>query len=320
MVKDVPRPKPAAGEVLIKVRAAGVCLSDVHIVQGLLVSRRRTTGEVTLGHEVAGTVVTPGSGVDGWREGQPVVVRPIVARADGNHTMGFDYDGGWAEFVVAPASTLVAIPESLPFAQAAIIPDAVSTPWSAITYTGQLRAGESAGIWGVGGLGAHAVQIARLVGAFPIIAVDPRLAARERALRLGADVALDPGARDFLRSLESTTGGRLLDVAFDFAGVRESQRQVIESLGYLGRAVLVGMSGEPITIIDSTTFSARGRKILGHFASQLPDVPQLVALAAGGRLDLSRSVTETLSLDDAAEAVHRLDKKIGDPIRLVLIP
>jgi threonine dehydrogenase-like Zn-dependent dehydrogenase len=258
--------------------------------------------------------------VDGWPLGRPVALEPIVERKDGNHTLGVDYDGGWADYVVTPALTLVPIPDNLPFDQAAIIPDAVSTPWSALTATAQVRPGQCVGIWGIGGLGAHAVQLALLAGAAPVIAVDPLASARERALNLGADAALDPCADDFRQQLLGAGRGQLPDVAIDFAGVPASQRQVIESVAPKGKAVYVGLSGVPITIQDSTSFSAYGKQVLGHFGSQYPDLPLLIRLAELGRLDLSGSVTEVMSLEDAPAAVRRLDEKIGNPIRIVLRP
>lgn len=92
-------------------------------------------------------------------------------------TRGVDYDGGWAEYALAREDTLVPVPDLLPFEQACIIPDAVSTPWAAVTDTARVRPAEAAGVWGVGGLGAHAVQLLLLVGAAPVIAVDPLPAA-----------------------------------------------------------------------------------------------------------------------------------------------
>jgi threonine dehydrogenase-like Zn-dependent dehydrogenase len=102
--------------------------------------------------------------------------------------------------------------------------------------------------------------------------------------------------------------------------VPAAQRQLLESLAPQGKAVFVGLSGVPVTIEDSMSFSVYGQQLLGHFGSQYPDVPQLIRLAELGRLDLSHSVTEIMSLEDAAEAVHRLEAKIGDPIRIVLRP
>ena len=104
-------------------------------------------------------------------------------------TAGIDYDGGWAQYTVAREDTLIPIPDNLPFDQAAIIPDAVSTPYAAVVATAGVRPAQSVGVWGVGGVGAHNVRVARLAGAAPIIAVDPLPSARERALAFGADFA-----------------------------------------------------------------------------------------------------------------------------------
>ena len=106
--------------------------------------------------------------------------------------MGFAFDGAWAEYVVVPWQALVAVPDHVAIEQAAILADAVSTPYAGLTDRAGLRRGESVGIWGIGGLGVHAVMIARMVGASPIIALDPSEAARQRALDRGADHALDP--------------------------------------------------------------------------------------------------------------------------------
>jgi D-arabinose 1-dehydrogenase-like Zn-dependent alcohol dehydrogenase len=317
-VKSVPIPALRPGSALVKVAAAGVCLSDVHIPQGHIVPRRVKSGELTLGHEVSGTVEAVADDVAEWTIGERVTVQPVGARADGNHTIGVDYDGGWAEYVLTPASTLEKIPDGMSFEVAAIIPDAVSTPWSAITSTAQVRPGETVGVCCVGGLGAHAIQLLRLVGAAPIVAVDPVAAARTRALVLGADVALDPTAPDFAEALATATYGHLFDVALDFAGVSASQHQPLASLAPYGRLALVGMSSQPITIADSNTFNFYQRQILGHFGLQTQHIPQLIRLTSLGRLDLTGSISEILPLADAAEAMRRLDEKIGDPIRIVL--
>lgn len=316
----VPVPVPGPGEVRVAVGAAGVCLSDVHLVQGLLRPALLDGDTVTLGHEVAGTVDALGEGVTRVAVGTRVVVQAGKEVGATVHTMGVDYDGGWAEYLVAPAGLMVPIPDSLPFDQAAIIPDAVSTPWSAIERTGQVRAGESVGVWGVGGLGAHGVQLLRLVGAAPIVAIDPLPEARQRALELGADLALDPGDPAFVSAMDAATGGRRLDVAFDFAGVDAVRSQAINSLGVDGRLVLVGLSGHPVTIENSTSFSYHRRQLRGHYGSEPRHVEQLVSLARLGRLDLARSVSMTLPLADAPLAVAMLERKEGSPIRIVLVP
>ena len=141
-VTEVPTPSAGAGQVRIKVGAAGVCLSDVHFLEGILSPGYLVGDEVTLGHEVAGTIDQIGAGVESSSIGERVVVI-AGERNDSNQitTLGFDYDGGWAEYVVMNEELVMPIPDSLPFEQAAIIPDAVSTPLAAISSTGKIQAG-----------------------------------------------------------------------------------------------------------------------------------------------------------------------------------
>ncbi|MFJ9556300.1 zinc-binding dehydrogenase [Nocardiopsis sp. NPDC101807] len=320
-VKDVPRPVPGRGQVLVRVRAAGVCLSDVHLVEGVLRPQYLEGDEVTLGHEVSGEVEELGPDVRTAEAGDRVALqagqRDIAGRT---LTRGVDYDGGWAEYALADEATLVPIPDTLPFDQAAIIPDAVSTPWAAVTATAGVGPAESVGVWGAGGLGAHAVKLLRLVGAAPVIAADPDPRARERALAFGADAALDSAAPDFAAKVRELTGGRGLDAAFDFAGVPIVREQALRLLGEHGRLVLVGLTDKPLEIKDGTRFSYLRQQVLGHYGSEPEHVVELVELVGAGRLDFAGSISGTLGLEEAPEAVERLEKRIGSPVRLVLEP
>lgn len=331
-VEEIPVPAPGPGQVRIKVEAAGICLSDVHLIDGSLKPVRPAADKITLGHETAGVIDALGPDVPGpWAVGQRVLLQagercgtcPACVRFEPCRnvlTRGVDYDGGWAEYALATHHTLVAIPDDLPFAQAAVIPDAVSTPWAAVTATGQVRPGRPAGVWGVGGLGAHAVQLLRLAGAAPVIAVDPLPAARERALEFGADLALDAAAPDVRDRIRAATDGLGLDLALDMAGVPAVREQAVRCLAHTGRLVLVGLGPAPLTVTDSIGFSYREQRILGHYGSQPGHVAELVALARLHRLDLSRSISGTLPLAEAAAGVERLAKKDGNPIRLILTP
>ncbi|MGB2569940.1 zinc-binding dehydrogenase [Micromonospora citrea] len=320
-METVPVPEPGHGQVRIKVAAAGVCLSDVHLIDGTLTPLYLPDDAVTLGHEVAGVVDVLGDGVQGWQPGQRVLLQAGERDRRGTVlTRGVDYDGGWAEYALARQDTVVPIPDDLPFEQACIIPDAVSTPWAAVTDTGRTRAGEAVAVWGVGGLGAHAVQLLRLVGAAPVIAVDPLPAARERALALGADTVLDPGDSTFRDAVLALTGGRGLDVAFDFAGVTAVREQALTVLGRRGRLVLAGIANKPVTIASDSPFNYFQQAVLGHYGSEAEHVEQLVGLARVGRLDLAGSVSDVLPLAEAEEAVRRVESKQGNPIRLILRP
>ncbi|ANY22169.1 zinc-binding dehydrogenase [Gordonia terrae] len=319
-IREVPVPLPGPGEVRVKVAAAGVCLSDVHLISGMVAPLRDAEAIRTLGHEVAGTVDALGPQTRGWAEGDRVTLQAVIARPWGVDTMGVDYDGGWAEYVVVPQQVLVGIPDSLPFDQACIIPDAVSTPWAAVSHTAKVQAGESAAVWGVGGLGVHAIQLLKMIGAAPIIAIDPLPAARDKALTRGADAALDPTESGFPEQMTRATRGRGVDVAFDFAGFPGIDEQALALLNPGGRLVITGISGQPIRIDNSVALIAHHQQVLGHYGYLPPHVEQLVRLIEWQRLDLSASISAHIPLDSAAEAVRQLECKEGDPIRLVLIP
>ncbi|MFI9507470.1 zinc-binding dehydrogenase [Nocardia sp. NPDC052566] len=319
-VEEVPVPEPGPDHVLIKVEAAGVCLSDVHLIDGTLTPLFLKGDVVTLGHEVAGTVHTLGPGVTAAKVGDRVLLQAGEERGGAVFTRGVDYDGGWAEYTLARIDTLVPIPDELPFEQACFIPDAVSTPWAAITATAQIQAAEPVGVWGVGGLGAHGIQLLRLVGAAPIIAVDPLPAARERALEFGADAAFDPADPDLRAKIFAATDGAGLAAAFDFAGVAAVREQAVTCMGPGGRLVLVGLTDKPITITGGSAFSFFQQQLRGHYGSTADHVTQLVKLQRMQRVDFTRSVSAVVPLADAPKAVHALEAKEGNPIRIVLKP
>ncbi|MET7597903.1 zinc-binding dehydrogenase [Streptomyces sp. NPDC005481] len=320
-LEEVARPQPGPGQVLVKVEAAGVCLSDVHLIDGTLTPLLLKGDTVTLGHEVSGVIAEVGEGVTAWQIGTRVVLHAGEVREGVTYTRGVDYDGGWAEYTLSSADALTVLPDAIPFEQGSIIPDAVSTPWGAITTTGAVRPAEAVGVWGVGGLGVHAVQLLRAVGACPVIAVDPNPVARERALAAGADFALDSADPDLRATVATITGGAGIAAAFDFAGVPAVREQALRVLAPKGRLVLVGLTDKPLTVSDGTRFSYLQQQILGHYGSDMPvALPQLLRLIQNGRLDFSGSISDVLPLAEAAQAVERLEKKEGNPIRLILRP
>ncbi len=315
-VTDVPVPTPGPGEVLMKVAFCGICHSDLSLLDGTFPAMGPPV--ITQGHEASGTIAELGPGVVGWSVGDRVVPAagrpcgqcPSCRRADPSSCtalalMAFAYDGAWAEYTVAQAGGLTRIPDDVSMEQAAILADAVSTPYGAVVHTGQVRVGEAVVVWGAGGVGTHVVQLARLVGATPIVAVD---------------LALDSRDPDLAARIAEVTGGEMLDVAFDSVGLKVTFDQALASLGSRGRLVGVGMSSEEWSLGPSMWFNLSRKEVRGHLGYRVEDIGVLARLVSTGRLDLSRSISGVVSLEDVGEGIRRLHEREGSPVRILVQP
>jgi D-arabinose 1-dehydrogenase-like Zn-dependent alcohol dehydrogenase len=329
-VEDVPIPEPGPGEVLVKVAYCGICHSDLSLINGTFPSQRPV---VTQGHEASGTIARLGPDVTGWAEGDRVIVaagRPCTAcpncrRGDIANClriqlMAFAYDGAWAEYTVAQAVGLTRVPDNVPMEQAAILADAVSTPFGAVVRTGKVGIGESVGVWGVGGVGTHIVQLARLVGAVPVIAVDIKPEVLDRAVELGADYAFDASDEGLRDKIADVTGGRMLDVAFDAVGLKSTFEQALDSVTVGGRLVGVGMSAESPSVGPTSMFGLTQKHVLGHLGYQNVDIETLATLVSRGRLDLSRSISDIVSLENVRVGIEKLERQDDNPIRILVKP
>jgi 2-desacetyl-2-hydroxyethyl bacteriochlorophyllide A dehydrogenase len=328
-VVDVPDPTPGPDDVVVKVAACGICASDLHMMDGSLPVR--TPPPVTPGHEASGTVHAMGSAVTGWSIGDRVAIsagkpcRECASCRAGRLesclaplTLGVDYDGAWADYVMTPADTLVKLPDEVSFESGAILADCVATPFNAVVDVAQVKAGDRVAVFGIGGLGTHAVQIARMAGAGFIAAVDPLESARKRALSLGADLAAEPDGA--VAAIRAGTGGEGVNVSFDFVGRNAVLKQAIASLATHGRCIQVGVSGERIELGPSILFAVRHTSLIGSYGYRKEHLETLARLVATGRLDLSGSISATLPLEAAADGVEALETKRGDPVRILLVP
>lgn len=329
-VEDVPIPEPGPGEVLVKIEYCGICHSDLSLINGTFPPLLPV---VTQGHEASGTIAKLGAEVTGWAVGDrviPAAGRPCfqcrkcrrgdLANCQNVQVMAFSYDGAWAEYTVALAGGLTRIPDNVPFDQAAILADAVSTPFGAVVRSGKVVIGESVGVWGVGGVGTHIVQLARLVGAVPIVAFDINPVVRERALELGADYAFDSREEDLREKVREATGDRMFDVAFDSAGLQVTFNQALDFLTVGGRLVVVGLSRQEASLGSTGTFGMSQKQVIGHLGYQSVDIETLAELVSRGRLDLSRSISAIIPLEDIVRGVEMLENHEGDPIRILVQP
>ena len=202
VIETVSVPEIKEDDALIQVKAAGLCGSDIHLVfEGAPTAFK----PIILGHEAAGILAKIGRNVQDWKIGTHVSVYPIiycgkcVNCASGNmeiclsrSVVGVSRDGELAEYLAVPAKNLVRLPENMPLTVGAIICDAVPTPFHALIDRLNLKPGESIAIYGTGGLGLHAVQIAKMAGAGRIFAIDPLAEQLNRAKKMGADMIINP--------------------------------------------------------------------------------------------------------------------------------
>jgi threonine dehydrogenase-like Zn-dependent dehydrogenase len=164
------------------------------------------------------------------------------------------------------------------------------------------------------------VQLARLVGAVPVIAVDIKPAVLERAIELGADHAFDARDDQLKEKIADLTGGRMLDVAFDAVGLKSTFEQALDCVTIGGRLVGVGMSAESPTVGPTSMFGLTQKRVLGHLGYQNVDIETLATLVSLGRLDLSRSISDIVSLDDVRVGIEMLESQESNPIRILVKP
>lgn len=228
---DLPNPTPKEGEVVLDIKASGLCHSDVGFMDGTITSLLGHL-PIVLGHEIAGVVAQVGAGVRDLAVGDRVGIPAIV------QSPGTARDGGFAEKVAVAADQCVVLPDAVPYEEAAPAMDAARTAYRAVVSKGHLKAGMKVGIIGFGGLGAYAVQIAKALDATVYVA-EINQDAWPTALELGAtDVA------DDIRAFAQHE----LDVIVDFAGFGTTTASAIEAVRHGGRVVQVGLGKEMATI------------------------------------------------------------------------
>lgn len=325
-VDDVPVPHPGPGELLVEVRACGVCASDLHVAQGITPHGQPLP--LTLGHEAAGVVAALGDGVSDWEPGDRIAVLPgrpcgrcsYCAAGRDNlcpnaSVLGVDADGALATFVLADPSLVLPIPLEVSYEHAAITTDAVATPYHALKRAGIVDGGVAA-IIGLGGLGLHAVQLAKLAG-MQVIGVDVDPVQLERATEWGADAVVDAREGSPSRRIRELTGGGA-DRSLEFVGTAATVDQAVKAVAPGGRAVAVGLSPEAIETIPVALLVSQERELVGSFGATAQDLGELFDLVEDGRLDLSRSITDTTDLAGVPDALRRLESREGSPIRTVV--
>ncbi|HJR80996.1 MAG TPA: zinc-binding dehydrogenase, partial [Anaerolineales bacterium] len=253
-LQHIPIPSIGEEDILVRVRAAGICHSDAHYRAG---RSRMGMLPITLGHEVAGEVELVGPQVTNIKAGERVCLHYNIScgtcdQCQAGHEqfcdtvrmLGHHVDGGYAEYVAVPARNAIQLPAEISFEEGATLMCASATALHAL-HKAKLRAGETVAVFGIGGLGLSAIQLAKVLGAIKVFAVDIKMDKLELASEYGA-IPVNATRVDSVDEIRKLTKGKGVNVALELIGLPETIGQAIESLGVLWRAVIVGLTDQPI--------------------------------------------------------------------------
>lgn len=326
-VRDVEKPVIGSEEVLVRVRACGLCGTDLKIHSGKF---SRISIPIIPGHEIAGEVYEVGDQVRKVKVGDRVVVHIYITCGQcrycraGRDTLcqnlrgqiGFTVNGGMAEFVKVPATNVLPIGETISFSQAATLPDAVATAYHALCNRATIKKGEILVVVGAGGVGLHAIQVAKALGA-KVLAVDVKGNHLEKAIELGADVALNPDRDDIPKAIEREGGKVGAEWVMDVVGQPETLDKDLNWLCPGGKLIVVGYNlTRPFSVFPQMVVS-RELEVIGCRGMTRQDLADVIAWVEEGKI--VPVVDGILPLSEVNEAYERIrsGRVLG---RLVLEP
>lgn len=334
---EKPIPKPGCDDVLVKVMAAGLCGSDMNIYTGKNTS---ALPGVTIGHEFSGEVVETGSNVTRFKPGDRVVsdntgavCGTCYACSKGEYLMcrerkglGFQLDGGFAEYVLIPGeglrvfpNCLMKIPENTGYEAASIL-DPYANAYNALIQQGGMQPGDVVLVAGAGALALSSIEMARVAGASKIICLvrsSTSEEARAAAVKYGADIILESDRDDFASTILDETGGEGIPIVVDAAGSNSLYDPFIRLLRRGGRLVKIGYDFGPLSasLVQTTV---KNISVVGHMGYNPTSWKQILALLDTGKLDPTRQISKIMSLKDYHDAFELT--LAGKVIKIVFKP
>ncbi|CZR68651.1 related to Zn-dependent alcohol dehydrogenases [Phialocephala subalpina] len=295
-LRDVPIPTPQAGEVLLRVEAAGLCHTDCHIIGGHVDDwvRKRP---ITLGHEVAGIINKVGSEVTRFAVGDRVAVSlpgHSTEEPDWDNAVGMGFDGGYAEYMTVATRYVVPIPDNVSFEQAAVAGDSILTAYHAVVHEAEVDSSKTVAVIGLGGVGLNGVRVAALQGG-TVYGID----IDERKF----DGALKQGAKACFSSFDQVPHVKF-DAILDFAGVGTTTAAAVRAVKAGGRVILVGM-GVPTMELSILAIVTRRIQIRGSLGASIPEFSQVLELISKGQID---PVLEEIPFTDVVEGLKRVER------------
>ena len=314
-------PKPGPGEVLMKTGASALCRSDMSLYYGspIVGGDATATGQIIPGHEAAGTVAEVGAGVNRVHPGDRVAVHLAfgcgicaycrngdLMLCDEWQCMGFDVDGGDADYIVVPAQNCLKLPDTMSFEAGAVMTDMVGTQYQAQKRLG-VSGTDSVAVFGIGPMGSAGILIGKARGA-RVIAVDVLESRLEIAKQLGADEVISSSSEDTVNRLLALTGGAGVDVAIDCSGAPDAQNAALDSARKHGRIAFVGES-RSTTINPSDQMIRKLLTVIGAWYFPIGAWTEIAQFVVDRQIPVEDMITHRFSLDSAAEAFHLFDQR-----------
>ena len=325
-VATVPKPSPGPADVLIAVRHAGVCGTDVHIADWDAWAESRIRPPVVVGHEFAGEIVAVGDGVSGLKPGQLVTAEGHIVcghclqcRTGNGHIckntriIGVDRDGAFAEYIVMPATNVLPLDE-IPTTIGAVM-DPMGNAFHTV-LTADIP-GSTVFVAGCGPIGCFAVGIARAAGAAKVIASDVNATRLALARRMGAHVTIDAGRDDVVQAVLAETGGEGADVVCEMSGVPSALHQAFAAVRLGGRVQLLGIPKGQVPIDFATEIIFKGITVYGVIGRKMYDTwHQMRRYLTAGLLDPRPVITHQFPLAKIDEALAAI--RSGDAGKIIL--
>jgi len=297
-IADLGEPRIGPSEVLVRSQAVGICHSDFELFEGRYIIP--VSYPIIPGHEWSGEVVDVGSAVEGFRPGDRVVGECVVGPGGRDH-FGFSIDGADAELFKVRPEWLHKLPDELSYTQGALI-EPFSVAYNAVLAGGRVDPADVVAVFGAGPIGLLCVMAAAASNATVAI-VEPEPQRREKALELGARIALDPTAADFDDALLEATGGRRFDVVIEAAGAPAAMAAALDAAGHEARLVYVGIAigtKQPAALGLVQSKALRIRGIIGSAGVW----PKTIRFVASGAVDPAAIVTASYPLASALDALE----------------
>ena len=335
-IEEVPRPRPHAGEAVIRIAATTICGTDVHIVKGEYPVRLG----LILGHEPVGIIDALGEGLeDEYQVGERVIVGAITPCGqcfyclNGTHSQcggalggwrfGNTINGAWAEYLLVPhaRANLARIPDELTNEQVLMLPDIASTGISG-AESGNIKVGDIVAVFAQGPIGLCATLGARLRGASLIVGIDKVAERRNIAKQFGATVTLDPTTTDVVQQLKKLTDGRGVDVAIEALGRQETFEAALRSIRPGGILSSLGVySGKLVAPYEALYAGLGDQRIVTTLCPGGKErMRRLMEMVANGRIDLTPLVTHAFDLDDIKEAYDVFSRQGDGVLKVALFP